>query len=277
MSLLYINKEAYTQDNVYDNNIPPNLEGLSLNDTLEIIKGKLESRYIYQRYTRTINHMTTVDPYLLYSQRYYTQYYNDFIPTTLCNGQEYLVKFDDININNNSYQMYKKSDEGYYVLYNKLFSLTLKDEETIRRFNPLMNKQNGIRVDFYNNTVYRIIGHYKMNLDKLSATISEYNDIYGEHKLYSSGENRILRWRSNENTISMSFDLNTMEKLSFVDLYRGEDEFNENQIKIEIYNSSVNQDILRYKSDIYMDIVRNLSFEFKNKVDKMNYYLCQTE
>jgi hypothetical protein len=173
--------------------------------------------------------------------------------------------------------MNKKSDEGYYVIYNKLFSLTLKDEETIRRFNPLLNKQKGIRVDFYKNTVYRIIGHYNMDLDKLSSTISEYNDIYGEHKLYSSGENRILRWMSNENTISMTFDLNTIEKLSFVDLYRGEDEFNENQIKIEIYNSSVNQDIVRYKSDIYMDIVRNLSFEFKNKVDKMNYYLCETD
>jgi hypothetical protein len=102
LSFLYINKEAYTQDNVYDNNIPPDLEGLSLNDTLETIKRKLESRYIYQRYTKTINHMTAVDPYLLYSQRYYTQYYNDFIATTLCNGQEYLVKFDDINNNNNS-------------------------------------------------------------------------------------------------------------------------------------------------------------------------------
>jgi hypothetical protein len=276
LSFIYVNEKAYTQNNVYDNNIPPSLEGLSLTDSLDIIQRKLKSHHIYDRYLNKINHMTVIDPYLLYSQRFFTQYYNDFIVTKLCNGEEYLVKFNDININNSSYHMYKKTDDDYNVIYNKLMSITLKDEETIRRFNPILDKQSGINIDLFNKIVYRITGNYNMDLDMLTLTIEEYNDIYGEHKVYTSGDNRIIRWQSKENIISLTLSTDTLERLSFVDLYRGEDAFYENQIKIQIFNSNINQEIIRYKSDIYMDVVRNLSFEYKNKVDSMNYYLCET-
>ncbi len=276
LSLIYVNEEAYTQNNVYDDNIPPSLEGLSLTDSLDIIQVKLKSKHIYDRYLNKINHMTMVDPYLLYSQRFFTQYYNDFIVSELCNGEEYLVKFNDININNSSYHMYKKTEGDYNVVYNKLLSITLRDEETIRRFNPILDKQSGISIDLFNKIVYRITGHYTMDLDMLTSTIEEYNDIYGEQKVYSSGDNRIIRWQSKENMISLTLSTKTMERLSFVDLYRGEDAFYDNHITIQIFNSKINRRIIRYKSDIYMDVVRNLSFEYKNKVDSMNYYLCET-
>ncbi len=272
---------AQSQDkndnSVYGVGISPSLEGISLRDDSDIVKSKLDSRRIFGRYIDRTNHTTFIDPYLIYSQRFYTQYYSDFVPTTLCDGKEYLIKFNDININNLAYQMYRESSGNYYVVYNKLFGLSMKNEETLRRLNPDLDRKSGISIDFYKNKVYSITANYSLNLDKIKKMVEEYNFIYGKYNEISQGDIITLRWSENNNIITISSSKEIIDNLSFIDLHREDKEFNNNLIKVKLYNSSVRRDIVNYKSEIYMDIVRSLSYDYKNKVDTMNRYICEVK
>jgi hypothetical protein len=264
----------FAQKNVYDFSIPPSLEGISLTSSVKDAINIFEKRGIYERYLKMDNHITILDPYLLYSQRYYTDYFNSFLVKRLVDGNDYLIKFDDILISKQPYKMLK-DDDKFYVVYNNLFSIRLKDKETTIRLNPELNQNDGYVIQVYDNAIYKIDANYILNLDKLSNLISEYNDKYGKYKSTNNMEIEVMQWDAKENIVKITISEKTRKMLEFIDYYRGEKDFKNNAVKIEIFNSYLYSLITKYKSDIYMDIIRRLSYEFKNKVDAMNEVLSK--
>lgn len=272
---LFISNNISAQRKIYDLNIPPSIEGISLTQTRDDVLNFFEKKHIYKRYMNINNHITWVDPYLLYSQRYYKDYFPSFIPVTLCDGNDYLLRFDDLSIDKNLYAMLK-DDEQYNVIYKRLYSIKFKDMETLRRINQNL-KNNGLIIYMFDNTVYKIIAEYNFNLDELNTKIKDYNNIYGEYKTNIREGKQVLRWESSDHIIEITIDeetLENIESIKTIDYHRGTDAYYYNSVRVELFNSHWESNIVRYKSDIYMDIVRKLSFEYKNKIDEMNELLC---
>ncbi len=272
---LFFSENISAQKRIYDLNIPPSIEGISLTQIRDEVLSYFETKHIYKRYMNINNHITWVDPYLLYSQRYYKDYFPSFLPVTLCDGKDYLLRFDDLNIDKNLYAMFK-DDEQFNVIYKRLYSIKFKDDETLRRINKNLHDE-GLMIYLFDNTVYKIIGEYNLNLDELNNKIKNYNNIYGEYKTSIKNGKRVLRWKSNDNIIEVTIEEethNNIESIKTIDYHRGTDAYFYNNVKIDLFNSHWESEIIKYKSDIYMDIVRRLSFDYKNKIDQMNEILC---
>lgn len=270
------NKISSQNYSVYEMNLPPSLEGISINSSQKELMAYFENKHIYERYLNIRKDITVVDPYLLYSQRYYTDYFNDFIVVELCDGKDYLLRFDTININKNNYSMAKDNDD-YFVVYNKIFNIEPKDAETLRRLNPLLDREQGLSAYIYDDTVYKLNAVYRLDLDQINDIIKDYNYRYGQYKKSTTPSKTYLEWNIMDNAVRIIYNTDIEDKLGFVDYYRNEEVYNDNLLKIEMLNRTINNSIAKYKSNIYMDIVRNLSFEYKNKTDNMKKAVCDVD